>query len=85
MRLGPLDKIILVTIGFDRFQFVKRDELRERKLLVANTMTRTAFAAAQQVPMAAIAITRSENLSSAKATERSKVTTDSEEIKMEPL
>ena len=44
------------------FQFVKRDELRERKLLVANTMTKTAFAA-QQVPMAAIAITRSQNLS----------------------
>ena len=43
---------------------MKRDELRERKLLVANTMTKTAFAAAaQQVPMAAIAITRSQNLS----------------------
>ena len=69
---------------------MKRDELRERKLLVANTMTRTAFAAAQQVPMAAIAITRSENLSAAKATtatveSRPKVNTDSEEINMEPL
>ena len=46
-------------------------------------MTRTAFAAAQQVPMAAIAITRSENLATAES--RPKVNTGSEEIKMEPL
>ena len=68
-------------------QFVKRDELMERKLLVANTMTKTAFAAAQQVPMAAIAITRSENLSGreTKPQEKRSKTTDSEVIRMEPV
>ena len=68
---------------------MKRDELRERKLLVANTMTKTAFAAAQQVPMAAIAITRSENLSGRETTplaeKRPTTTTNSEEIRMAPL
>ena len=68
---------------------MKRDELRERKLLVANTMTKTAFAAAQQVPMAAIAITRSENLSGRETTppenRPTTATTNTEEIRMEPL
>ena len=64
---------------------MKRDELRERKLLVANTMTKTAFAA-QQVPMAAIAITRSENLSAREPTALENrpetMTESSEEIRM---
>ena len=67
---------------------MKRDELRERKLLVANTMTKTAFAA-QQVPMAAIAITRSENLSSREPTalenRPATMTESNEEIRMMPM
>ena len=67
---------------------MKRDELRERKLLVANTMTKTAFAA-QQVPMAAIAITRSENLSAREPTalenRPATMTESSEEIRVMPM